>query len=65
MGLILGLSLGLGIPALIIVVGGFLYHSGKSKRSEFIIDDRGDELIGMNPKGIVSGGEEDLTRHIF
>jgi len=65
LGLILGLSLGLGIPALILIIGGVLYNSRKTKRREFNIynEDRAD--MPMKPTGIIPNSAEDLTRHIF
>ncbi len=65
MGLILGLSLGLGIPALMIIVGGLLYNSMKSKHGKSNIYDVDRDGTPMKSKGIISDGEEDLTRHIF
>ncbi len=66
MGLILGLSLGLGIPALILIVGGLLYHSRRSKLRRFNIYDEDNAGIPMKPTGIIpADSTEDLTRHIF
>jgi hypothetical protein len=65
LGLILGLSLGLGIPALIIIVGGLLYKSRKRKRAGFNLyhEDNGD--MPLKPRGIIPNSSEALTRHIF
>ncbi len=65
MGLILGLSLGLGIPALILIVGGVLYKSRKTKRREFNIYHEDNADIPMKPTGIIPNSTEDLTRHIY
>jgi hypothetical protein len=61
LGLILGLSLGLGIPALIVIVGSLLYKSMKSKRGMYTPSDEDKDGIQMSGPG----SDEDLTRHIF
>ncbi len=65
MGLILGLSLGLGIPALILIIGGVLYNSRKIKRRGFNMYHEDNADMPLKLRGIIPDSTEDLTRHIF
>ncbi|CAF1642460.1 unnamed protein product, partial [Adineta ricciae] len=65
LGLILGLSLGLGIPALLVlVIGAYCYLKQGKRSSRYEIEDE-KKYIPLKTRGKKGGASDNLTRYIY
>ena len=65
LGLILGLSLGLGIPALLVlVIGAYCYLKQGKRSSRYEMEDQ-KKYIPLKTRGTKGGASDNLTRYIY